>query len=499
MQYLLSAKEMKQADQNTITVFGMSSMVLMERAALKVIEVIKREGLDASRTLVVCGTGNNGGDGMAAARMLHLAGNEVRVCLIGSYEKCSKETRQQYEILQAYGIGVTKGLSGEEGRGVTLVIDALFGIGLSRDLEGMYADAVKKMNGITAGKLAVDIPSGIHADSGAVMGCCFHADHTVSFAYIKSGLCFYPGAEEAGKVHVADIGISEESLLKKEPQIRALGKEDLALLPKIKPDAHKGSCGKLLVIAGSERIAGAAYLTAKAAYLTGCGYVKIFTHEKNRTMLNEKIPEAVLLTYTDGNDGGWKDELAGVLSWADAVVIGPGLGVTQGSKEILRHVLTHVKTPVVADADALNLMADNRDLLRSSLGNLIVTPHLMEMARLTGLPVEEIRRDLIGTAQRFAEEYGVLCVEKDARTVTASAKGRIYVNLSGNPGMATAGSGDVLSGMIAGLAAGGMEPELAAAMGVFLHGCAGDVMAEKTGYRSLMAGDILEGIKEVMR
>ena len=314
MQYLLSAREMKQIDKNTIEVFGVPSLVLMERAALCVVEVIKKETADAKRTLVVCGTGNNGGDGMAVARMLYLEGNEVEVWLIGNPEKCSEETKKQYDILKAYGIPVVEQKEGfceqfyaqkpdvEEKQAeiqtqiqrqtqiqaqtqtaYTLIIDALFGIGLSRNVEGIHREAIEEMNRLEGTKIAIDIPSGIHADSGAVMGNCFYADHTVTFAYNKTGLWLYPGADAAGQIHIADIGITKESFLEKEPQMLMPQAEDLTRLPKRKADSNKGTYGKVLVIAGSEEMSGAAYFSAKAAYLSGCGLVKVFTHEKNRT------------------------------------------------------------------------------------------------------------------------------------------------------------------------------------------------------------------------
>ena len=257
MQYLLSAREMKQIDKNTIEVFGVPSLVLMERAALCVVEVIKKETADAKRTLVVCGTGNNGGDGMAVARMLYLEGNEVEVWLIGNPEKCSEETKKQYDILKAYGIPVVEQKEGfceqfyaqkpdvEEKQAeiqtqiqrqtqiqaqtqtaYTLIIDALFGIGLSRNVEGIHREAIEEMNRLEGTKIAIDIPSGIHADSGAVMGNCFYADHTVTFAYNKTGLWLYPGADAAGQIHIADIGITKESFLEKEPQMLMPQAED---------------------------------------------------------------------------------------------------------------------------------------------------------------------------------------------------------------------------------------------------------------------------------
>lgn len=510
MQYLLKAKEMKQADQNTIERLGVPSLVLMERAALQVVDTIEREKLNDARTLVVCGMGNNGGDGMAAARMLHLRGKQVQVWLIGTYEKCSNETKKQYDILKAYGIEVREMgehelaeqrsllLEGEQGTDTyTMVMDALFGIGLSRNIEGRYQDAIEIMNHFHGDKLSVDIPSGIHVDNGSVMGCAFYADHTVTFAYDKLGLRLYPGAEAAGRVTVADIGITKESFFNKEPQTLYLEPVDWKLLPGRRADSNKGTYGKVLVIAGSEEMAGAAYFSAKAAYLTGCGLVKIFTHEKNRTMLNERVPEAILTTY-DGKKYR-KELLVEAVNWADVIVIGPGLGTLELSGSILKTVLQTTSVPMVVDADALNLLAQEKELLKRPHTDLILTPHLGEMSRLVEMPVAYLKKNLLEVAQEFAREYNVICVQKDVRTITSIPYGRTYVNLTGNHGMATAGSGDVLSGIIGGLLAGGMNPESAAAFGVWIHGLAGDAAAKHTGYYSLMAGDILEGITEILK
>lgn len=497
--YLLHAREMKQADQNTSKVFGIPPNVLMERAALKVVEAIQTENMDAQDTLVVCGAGNNGGDGMAVARMLSLMGNRVTVWLAGEPEKCSEEAQKQYRILKAYQIPVVLERPQMENgtHPYTLIVDALLGIGISRDVEGRYREAIEAMNALKAGKVAIDIPSGIHADSGAVMGCAFFANLTVTFAFDKLGLRLYPGADAAGKVVVADIGITRESFLGKEPMTAALDEWVKESLPGRWPDSNKGAYGKVLVVAGSEDMAGAAYFAAKAAYLCGCGLVKVFTHEKNRCMLNARLPEALIVGY-DGKKG-WKEELIEAVHWSDVIVIGPGLGQSDLAAGILKTTLMSASVPIVVDADALNLLARDTERLKRPHTDLILTPHLGEMSRLIDMPVSYIKKNLLEAAQEFAREYNVICVQKDARTIVSVPYGKTYVNLSGNHGMATAGSGDVLSGMIGGLLAGGMPAEEAAAAGVWLHGCAGDRMIQKTGYYSLLASDILDGIKEVMR
>lgn len=494
MQYLFQAKEMKQADSNTIEHFKVPSLVLMERAALETVRVIEDYRLDTTKVLIVCGSGNNGGDGMAIARLLKQKNREVTVCLLGDYEKCSEETKRQSDILTAYGIEIEHEILEER---YTLVIDAIFGIGLSRDIEGKYKEAIEKLNEMPATKLAVDIPSGIHADSGKIMGCCFFAEHTVTFAYNKLGLTLFPGAKAAGRVTVADIGITQESLLGKEVQVAALDESDLDRLPNREPDSNKGSYGKVLVIAGNEQMAGAAYFAAAAALFTGCGLVRVLTHEKNKTMLNTNLPEAIVQTY-DGRKQE-KEEWVDAVNWADVIVIGPGLGQSTFSRQLLKVTLQTASVPVVLDADALNLLAKEKEVLKRPHTDLILTPHIGEMARLIDMPIDYIKKNLILTAEEFAREYNVICVLKDARTILSIPYGRTYVNLSGNHGMSTAGSGDVLSGIIGGLLAQGAASETAASLGVYLHGCAGDKAAKKNGCYGLTASDILTGIKEVTK
>jgi len=494
MQYLLNAKEMKQADSNTIEKFKIPSLVLMERAALKVVEVIELEHLDTENVLIVCGCGNNGGDGLAIARILHVKGISVDVCMLGEYEKCSNETKQQYDILNAYNVEIKKEI---ENKKYSLIIDAIFGIGLSRDIEGSYRNAILQMNELTAAKLAVDIPSGVHTDNGKIMGCCFYAEHTVTFAYNKLGLNLYPGADAAGKITVAEIGISKESFLGKEPNTVVYQEEDLKKLPLRTAASNKGTYGKVLVVAGNAEMAGAAYFSAQAAYFSGCGLVKVFTHEKNKTMLNTKVPEAILITYEGKKTE--KEALTEAVHWADVIVLGPGIGMDEAAKTMLEIILKTSSVPMILDADALNLLAKEPQILKRPHTDLIVTPHLGEMSRLLDMPIDYIQKNLILTAEEFAREYNVICVLKDARTIISIPYGKTYVNLTGNHGMATAGSGDVLSGIIGGFLAGGISAETAAVLGVYVHGKSGDEAVKKTGYYSLTANDILHGIKEVTK
>lgn len=493
MEYLVNSREMKMCDDNTSTHFQIPSMVLMERAALCFVEALYAHKVPMKCVFVVCGTGNNGGDGMAVARLLFLRGIPVSVYLAGDRKKLSPEAAQQYRILQQYGVPETEEIP--EGDADTLMVDALFGIGLSRRLEGHMAECVKLMNRCRGFKAAIDIPSGVSADDGQIMGCAFQADLTVTFAYRKIGMLLYPGCEACGRVIVCYIGIGPHSWLEKKPTVCAWTAKDCGAWLKRRADGHKGTFGKVLLIAGSVNMAGAAILSAKAAYHSGCGLVRIVTPEENRTILQTSVPEAILTTYQERKPDS--AALNDALSWADVIVLGPGLGTGDAARRIVEITLKNAAVPVVVDADALNIIAEDTGQLLKPHTELILTPHPGEMARLTGLAVSYIRENLITAAEEFAREYNVICVLKDARTVTSVPYRSTCLNTTGNNGMATAGSGDVLSGIIGGLAAQGIPCDQAAPMGVYIHGMAGDLVLKDTGMHGLCASDILKGLMRV--
>ncbi len=494
MQYLVNSREMKRYDRNTTECLGIPSAVLMERAALAAVEALREQRLRLSHVLVVCGSGNNGGDGYAVARLLLSEGIDVDVVAAElCEEKLTEENRLQQNIFRAYG---GKILAEIPERTYTVVVDALFGVGLSREVEGHYARLIEQMNALSGVKVALDIASGISADDGSVLGRAFRADLTIAFAFAKLGNVLWPGREYAGRLCVKHIGIDPHSFMGDPPGAAALEYRDLAWLPKRAMRANKGSCGKLLIIAGSRGMAGAACLCARAAYVCGCGLVRVFTAEENRVVLQTRIPEAVLDTYSDmGKDGA---ALSDAIRWADAIVCGPGLGVTDNARIIVQTVSKQASVPVIFDADALNLLAKDTTLSNAPQGAWIVTPHLGEMSRLTGLPISRLGDHILESAEAFAAKYNVICVLKDAGTVTAVPRERTYWNPSGNAGMATAGSGDVLSGVIGSLTAQGMPPGKAAPCGVFLHGLAGDIAKEHTGERSLMASDLTDGLQRAL-
>ncbi len=495
MKILVDSGQMKQCDKNTIEYFGVPSLVLMERAALGAAEEIEKltpKHSEQPEALLVCGLGNNGGDGLAIARLLWQRGWAVTVVMPPEPRRVSQETEIQMDILKKYQVPIASSIPDKN---FDVVVDALFGIGLARDIQGIYQEYLVKMNEMAGYKAAVDIPSGIHGDTGAVMGIAFRADLTITFAFAKTGLLLFPGAEYAGRIIVKEIGIDSRSFLSQSPSMHYFTKEDLREIPSRKVRSNKGSYGRVLVAAGQKNMAGAAFFTAKAAYVTGAGLVKVRTAEENRVILQQLLPEAVLETHQTTNAA---EELADSLEWASVIAAGPGVG-TKEAAVLIETILKHAKVPVILDADGLNIVSEHLEWLRETKAAVIATPHLGEMARLTKQEISVIQQQLIETARAFAEEYHVICVLKDARTVTALPDGRVWVNTSGNNGMATAGSGDVLTGVFAGLIAQGMDPELAAPAGVYLHGLAGDRGVREKGFYGLTAQDILDGIPCVLK
>ncbi|MFR2747983.1 NAD(P)H-hydrate dehydratase [Eubacterium ramulus] len=457
-------------------------------------EIVKRYPDPATKVLVVCGSGNNGGDGVAVARLLYLKGYNVTIYFAGNREKATEETKRQMFIAEQYGVEISDEYPKDI---VNVIVDALFGIGLSREVTGKYAEIVRKMTEQDGYKVAVDIASGISADTGAVMGMAFAADLTVTFGFIKAGQLLYPGAEYTGELKVADIGIDEQSLYEIKPELKVLETSDLNRLPRRVNRSNKGSYGKLLILAGSKQMAGAAVFAAKAAYRMGCGLVRVATVEENRIILQEQVPEAVLAVYNNGTDV--VEFVETQLHWADAVVAGPGISQSDLLERMLYELLKRIQVPCLCDADALNLLSKHPDWWKLVQSPLVITPHLGEMARLTGRPITEIRDRLVQTAQEFAMEHQITVVLKDARTITAQPDGQSYINVSGNHGMATAGAGDVLSGVVGALLAQKLDIYLAAALGVFIHGLAGDAAAERVGHCAMMASDIVDGLMDVLR
>lgn len=505
MKWIVNSEEMRYCDSNTIKHFGVPSLVLMERAALSVAEQVLKKIPAKGSILIVCGSGNNGADGLAVTRLLYQRGYEVTAAQVPDYGKRSPENQLQRDILEKYGINITDHIPSD--RKYDCVIDALFGVGLSRAPQGVYAEWIQAMNAACGYKIAVDMPSGVSSDDGRAYDPAFTADLTVTFAYQKVGQLLYPGCEKCGEIITAEIGITDASWLERRPSCFTLEAEDKKRLPKRPPRSNKGTFGRVLAVAGSKNMAGAALFCAQAAYCTGCGLVKIYTEETNRIILQSALPEAILSTYEETADAKGAKEaqkvkalqqsLADAVNWADIIILGPGIGRSKQAYAAVEQVLLTADVPVVADADALNILAENLNLLRSASAKLILTPHPGEMARLCKKPIPEIQNTMRQTAEEFASQYHLVCVLKDAVTVTASASGTC-LNTTGCSAMAKGGSGDVLTGVIAALAAQGMEPEEAARMGVYIHGLAGEAAARQKGSYSVLARDLIDGIGTVL-
>ena len=524
MKAVLSGKEMKEFDARSIKGYGIPSLVLMERAAMAVAEkaeeILEKE--EAGTVWSVCGFGNNGADGVAAARMLFLKGYDVKIVFPQRDGKGSEELEAQLNVVKRLGIPVMTAedlpdpvekkipvqpfrKAGERKRSCRgVILDAIFGIGLSRNVEGAYRKLIRWINGQEDMKvIAVDIPSGISSDNGSVMGDAVRADVTVTFGEKKLGQVLFPGRELCGHLFVKDVGFVPESSAEREKHVQMLDREDLLRIPARMADSNKGTYGKILVMAGAKNMAGASLLSARAAYRMGAGLVKVFTPEENRLIVQEKLPEAILATYdtkeAEKDPENFARKIARETEWADVIVLGPGIGMEDYARCMVENVLKDAYVPIILDADALNLAAEYRELTGYFTENIIVTPHMKEMSRLTGIQIEEMKENPVRTSREFADQYGVVCVLKDAATVIAGRDGKTFVNGSGTPAMAKGGSGDVLTGVIAGLVALGLEESDAAALGVYVHGLAGEAAEQHFGVHGVLAGEIADCLPEVYR
>lgn len=492
MRYLPDGAWMQKADAHTIQEIGIPSPVLMERAALKTVEIMEQEQIDCTNALIVCGSGNNGGDGFAVARLLFAQGKRVTVVFAGRESSMSEECRLQSKIAANLGIPIVTGLPEDE---YTVVVDAVFGVGLSREISGHYADVIGWMNALPGKKVAVDIPSGISSYTGQILGTAFRADLTVTFQCEKLGTVFFPGKEYAGKVIPAEIGIDtgffKENYTGTPGICYTLDLEDIPeRLPMRKENSHKGTYGRVLMITGSKGMAGAAYLSAKAAYTSGAGLVRIYTEESNRTILQQLLPEAIISTYKSYD----AEQLKKLLKWADVVCIGCGLGQNAVSEDLLKGTLKQCKVPCVIDADGINLLACHMELLEEMESPAVLTPHMKEMSGMLGCSVGELAEERFPRLVKFTAQYPTACALKDARTVVAKQGKPFFVNTAGNQAMAKAGSGDVLAGVITGLLAQHMDVYEAAVLGVYIHACGGDEAKARLGSYSVLAEHLIEGI-----
>jgi NAD(P)H-hydrate epimerase len=508
-----TAAEMRDIDRTTIEKYAIPGSVLMERAGLAVAQKV-RELFEKKKVIVLAGGGNNGGDGIAAARNLHNWGWNVRVLLMLREDKLSPDCLAQYRIAKQTGVTVEfrREVSERDLHGA-IVIDALLGTGINKAVTSPMTDVIRFLNESPVKVISVDVPSGISSDTGQVMGEAVRADITITFGIPKIGHILFPGADHAGSLFIEDIGFPEVLLNDDRLLTETLERNAISMrIPERHKYSYKGAYGHILIVAGSKGKTGAAIMAAEACLRSGAGMVTVGVPETLADVFQVKVKEEMVLPLPDTGDGTLsakafekvRDFLA---HQADVLAIGPGITVSDDTFGLVTNLLETVTVPMVLDADALNVIGGRRELFRKVKAPLVLTPHAGEMARLlksgSGRSSKErdeyearkeVEAGRISISRSYARETGVYLVLKGVPTIIADPEGRILVNTTGNPGMATAGAGDVLTGMIAGFLGQGLNPRDASCVAVYLHGLAGDISSKTKGMHSLIASDIIEMI-----
>ena len=495
---VLDSGEMREADRVTIKELGLPGLVLMEQAAGAVTEVVAERLSGARRVVVVCGPGNNGGDGLAVARQLRCRGFEVDVALLVKDAELRGDAGVQLELARSFGVPVRRCASSTQARlgallpGASVIVDALFGTGLDRALEGRFAEAVGVLNASGIPIVAVDIPSGLQGSSATVVGESVQASVTVTFAAPKVAHVLPPACWRCGEVAVAEIGIPPW-VVARQAGLGLVEEEDVVgWLPSRPVDAHKGLFGHLLVVAGREGRAGAAALAARAAVTLGSGLVTVATARGAVRPIQAQVPEAMVDPLPAGADGAVSGEgIEASLAKATALAVGPGLGLSEGPRRLLATILEQWRGPLVLDADALTLLGGDLKALRRRRAPTVLTPHPGELGRLLGVATAEVVDDRLSAARIAAERSGAVVLAKGARTVIAGGKGWTLINPTGTAGLASGGAGDVLTGSVGALLAQGLPAREAAAAGAWLHGRAAELAGERfTG--AVPAGSLVE-------
>lgn len=506
---VVTAKEMAKIDRFAIGKIGIPGMVLMENAGREVVAVIREMlGTGEDKNIIIfCGKGNNGGDGYVVARYLLDMGANVKTYLIGKIDEVKGDAENNLEILQRIGHDVLPISSLEHiklDRGAHLIVDALLGTGVRGGLTGLLKELVGQINKMGAPVLSIDLPTGMETDTGTVEGTCIQASTTVTMAYLKSGLLLSPGREHAGDVIVANIGIPGSIPKEKNVKCFQLTAEYINdLLPQRKPDTFKNRCGQVFLLAGSTGLTGAAALSSEATLRIGAGMAMLGIPKSLNATLEEKLTEVMTLPLSETDRQSLSFDSKKMISekfqWADVLAVGPGLSTHPDSAKLVKWILENFNKPVVLDADAINCLKDDKEFLETAQSDLILTPHPGELSKLVGISAKEILANPIEIVREQARKLNVVLILKGAPTIIGSPDGYIFINSTGNPGMATAGMGDVLTGAIAGLVAQKMSPLDGALAGVYLHGLSGDISKSELGEAGLLAGDVLRNLPLAMK
>lgn len=500
--------EMREIDTFTIEKLGIPGIILMENAAINVVKELQKDigELSDKNVVVFAGKGNNGGDALAVARHLYNLGANVLVILLAPEESIKGDAQINLNIVKNLDIKLVemKDESIYEDIALALcladvVVDGLIGTGIKGKVDSLFSSVIKLINTLSRYVISIDIPSGVNGDTGEICGICIDANKTVTLGLPKPGLYIGEGAKFAGEVVVADIGIPPKVIESKKLSISLIDKKNVSdLIPKRYLDTHKGDYGKVLILAGSIGLTGAAALCSQAVLRSGAGLATVGIPATLNSIMECKLTEVMTLPLTDKGrgclDSTCIEEIEKVLNRFNVVAVGPGLGRNSEITKIVSWLIEHSPIPLVIDADGINSLSENIDVLKRAKSQIVLTPHLGEMSRITGLSIETISKDRLNIVKQYAEKWNCTIVLKDWRTVIATPDGEIMINTTGNPGMATGGTGDVLTGIIASFIGQGLKANEASMAGVYIHGLAGNIASAEKGQVGMIAGDLLESI-----
>lgn len=509
---LVTAQEMAELDRRTIEEIGIPGIVLMENAARGALAFFQRilPDLTQRRVVVLAGTGNNAGDGFVIARLLHGRGASVRVVCLKPAERLRGDALINYRILENIGLrpchwDQSSDFSSQFApiREADVIIDAILGTGLSSPVQGLYRDVIEAVNALGKAVLAVDVPSGLDASTGKILGAALRATATATFGLPKLGQRIAQGDALVGTLHVVDIGIPPGVVASAAIPRWWLDEETCRQWLQPRPaETHKGRAGHVCVLSGSPGKTGAATLACLGAARVGAGLVTLFIPRSLNSILEVKLTEAMTLPIAETSEqsaaAAAEPDILAFLDGKEAFALGPGISLHEETRRLVENLIARSPCPLVLDADALTIVADAPQILHKAAVPVIVTPHPGEMARLLRCSVPDVQQDRLRAAQEFSRKHGVIVVLKGHRTVIAAPDGRLAVNGSGTPAMASGGMGDVLTGMIAGFMAQGVEPFQAACLGVYVHGAAAEKVCRGMTTRGLLAGDLLEHIPFVI-
>jgi hydroxyethylthiazole kinase-like uncharacterized protein yjeF len=506
---LVSAKQMREIDRETIEGVGIAGLELMERAGKGTAEIAKEMLVNpkGKKVIIFCGRGNNGGDGFVIGRYLSGWKAKVNFYLFSKFSEVKGDAEINLNKVKKLKLPIkeiTKREHLPKKIEADLIIDAIFGTGFEGEISGLVGDAVNLINSSDIPVLSVDIPSGVNATTGEVSKACIQAKKTVTMGLPKIGQFIFPGKKYCGEVKVCDIGIPNTVIEEKKIDLNLIiQKEIKALLPKRKPDAYKGDCGRVVLIAGSTGMTGAACLAAESSLRAGAGMAILGVPKSLNHIFEIKLTEVMTKPLPDvGKRGALAlrglGEIKQLLKWGNCLALGPGLGQHFETIELVKRLVQQIELPTIVDADGLNSIAKDVSILKNCKAPLILTPHIGEFSRLNKVPIEEIAKDRIKYAKEFARKYNCVLVFKGAPSLIAEPSGQVYINPTGNAGMATAGSGDVLTGIIVGFLAQGLSTLDSALCGVYVHGLAGDLACREKGEMGMIAGDIMHKVPEAI-